>query len=114
MGSMVTACTLAEVHLLESSSAVTKILALGTVAVEAFSTAVTGSSVGHAFRIRERLEQAVNEHGYDDRVFEPTTRLWCTRQAARVACEQTGCLEQYEELCDEQAESAMFTNIPHI
>lgn len=64
--------------------------------------------------LRDRLELTLEEYGFDDRVMGRTTKQYCTRQAARVACQNTGFIEEYDVLCDERSDDAEFTWLPHV
>lgn len=65
-------------------------------------------------RLIHRLEDTIERQGYNDRIFALTTPAWCDRQTARVVCQNAGVLPQYEELCEQNSDTARFTYIPHI
>ena len=69
--------------------------------------AVTGlASIGYVvkqFRLRSRLEHAVNKYGYEDRIFKPALGKFCDYQTAYVAAKRTNCLEDFLELVDRES-----------
>ena len=66
------------------------------------------------FELRNRLERILETGGFNERAMATTTSEWCTRQVARVACENYGYLEEYKELENETSEDAKFRWLPHI
>ena len=64
--------------------------------------------------IRNHLEEHLLDHGYNERAMTKTTREYCTRQAARIACENTGYIEQYDDLIERTKDTQEFSWLPHI
>lgn len=60
------------------------------------------------------LERVLDERGYDDRFLNLYTKEWCARQTARVICEETGVLPQFENLCEREKLNSDLTWVPHI
>lgn len=73
----------------------------------------SGRQVVRQFRTRQRVEDVLDGQGFDEVALSNTTDEWCTRQAARVACENAGELHQYEDLCEQRRDSARFRWLPH-
>jgi len=65
-------------------------------------------------KFRDRIESVLEEYGFDERVMNPTTRDYCSRQAARVACENSGYFDDYKELCEQNSDTDNYTWLPHI
>ncbi len=65
-------------------------------------------------KFRNRLESKLEDKGFNERVMSRTTTTYCARQAARIACENTGHLDEYTELCEKNSEKASLTWLPHI
>lgn len=63
--------------------------------------------------LRDRLEVILERDGFSERVMATTTQEYCTQQAARIACENTGYLEVYEGLCGQRSDTNKFTWLPH-
>jgi len=79
---------------------------------------ILGSLVGVAisakqFKLRNRLEKSVAEHGYDDRAFEKTIPEWCDRQTARVVAKNYGNLDDYVALCESNNDRMSLPNLGH-
>lgn len=66
------------------------------------------------FSLRHRLERILERGGFDERAMATTTSDWCTRQVARVACENYGHLDKYKTLQEQNSEDAKFSWLPHI
>lgn len=49
-------------------------------------------------KLRNRLERSIERHGFDERAFKPTTKTWCLRQVAHVACKKFGLERDYEKV----------------
>lgn len=77
-------------------------------------TALNAGFAKSKFDLRDRLESRLEKNGFDDRLLDKTTQAYCTRQAARIACENTGYSEEYAALCKANSENALFTWLPHI
>jgi len=65
-------------------------------------------------KLRDRLETTLGQHGFDARAMNLTTSTYCTRQAARIACENYGFSSEYEAVCARNSDIARFTWLPHI
>ena len=87
---------------------------LASLPMTVMHVAMGSLAVSAQFRLRERLENFVERHGYSEEAFSTTTREWCARQTARIVCQKYGLLERYEELCDRQIDSQDFRRLPHI
>jgi len=101
---------------LESSSVITDGVGWGVTAFVAYSALDFVVSAKAKINLRNRLEAALTLGGFNDRVMKTTTEEYCTRQAARVACENVDMnyLDRYTALCAENAENAYYTWLPHI
>lgn len=64
--------------------------------------------VGHYLECRDRVENALERHGYSDRLVEPMLSVWCARQATRIACENYSpeAAKQYKILVDTHEDAA--------
>lgn len=92
--------------------------------VEAFSWGMAGVSAllavrgihlaKQSFELRDRLENSLEERGFNERIFDRTTKDWCTRQTAIVACEEFDAVQQYDELRAQNQDDAKFVWLPHI
>ena len=86
---------------------------LSAMPVSAFGLAMCGILVARQFRLRHRLERFVRNDGFNEAAFQRTTGEWCNRQTARVVCRNSGHLEEYEALC-EQNPHAHLTRLPDL
>jgi len=64
--------------------------------------------------LRDRLESNLSENGFNERVMKTTVGTYCTRQATKVACENTGHSEEYATLLKEDPKVGDFRWLPHI
>lgn len=99
--------------LIEKPSLLNVGLAAGMTAVTAFVEFRAVKAVSRQFRLRGRLENLVEQQGYEDRIFEPTTYYWCDRQTATVVCKNTDNIAEYRELCARKAATSEYAAIPH-
>lgn len=72
------------------------------------------SKARSSFALRKRIENHIDNHGYSDRALESTVPLYCSRQAARVACGATGHLDEYEKLCESSELLIICSKVPHL
>lgn len=77
-------------------------------------TAIAVATTKNKIDLRDSVEDQLSRNGFNERVMGLTTRAYCTRQAARVACENFGFEEEYQKLCDEKSDGAVLTWLPHI
>ncbi len=71
------------------------------------------AAVYHQFKLKKRLENHIQEHGFTKGGFEKTIPTWCGRQTARVVAEKHGCLDEYVKLCKQNREVMRDRYIPH-
>lgn len=105
-----TAGLLADIKLLINSPEVYEAIPLPLIAA---SIAIGGLKTAKQHRLKARLENSIEENGYDDRVFAVTTAAWCVRQTARVVCSDNGHLPEYEALCESEGD-ARLKWLPHV
>ncbi len=89
-------------------------LDLLVIPLDGASVAIGGIFVVRQYRLRRRLEDSIERNGYDDRLFDPTTKEWCNRQTARVVCGNSGDLAQYEALCEQKRATNELPRMPHV
>ena len=65
------------------------------------------------YQLRRRLENICQKRGYSDRAFQLTTKEWCDRQTARIAAQNAGKLDEYQNLCQQYEAKSNFTKLPH-
>jgi hypothetical protein len=65
-------------------------------------------------KYRDRIESVLDKSGFDERTMNSTTRRYCARQAAMVACEMYGYSEEYAALSKRCAENSQLSWLPHI
>ncbi len=78
---------------------------------------VVGAGIIHGrrnFRLRSRLEHAIDRHGWDERVFKESTKEWCGRQVGSVVCANAGLTTEYSQLVESTKGDQEFSWIPHI
>ena len=94
----------------------TAIMAIGALAtaVEVTGLGLGGALIRRQISLKQRLEDSIERHGYEERIFAQTTDEWCTRQTARVVAEDNGVLDQYKELCEQRTSTAQLAFLPHI
>ena len=61
------------------------------------------------FDLRQRLEKLMDKYGYDKRYFKKTLTEWCDRQTARVVAKNSGHLEDYVKLCEDNKEHMRYS-----
>jgi hypothetical protein len=99
---------------IETNSTTYSVLEWGAAAMTLGGGIVFGFLAKEKINLRDRLEATPDKHGFNKRIFNKTTTAYCTRQAARVACENYDCLSDYESLCRENSQVAEFAWLPHI
>lgn len=86
----------------------------GVTALLAGGMAFNGALAVSKIRLRNRVEGALGRLGFDERAMSLTTTTYCGRQATRVACENYGYAEEYDQLCAERAEESQLTWLPQV
>lgn len=64
--------------------------------------------------LRDRLESQLTRYGFNERAMITTTQAYCARQAAIVACENTGYSNEYAVLCEQNPGMFTFNCLPKI
>lgn len=65
------------------------------------------------FNLRERLEDSIRRHGYDDILMSRTIPAWCDRQTARVVAREHDRLPSYEALCKKDKHRMYYRFLPN-
>ncbi|MBI5065871.1 hypothetical protein HZA97_06550 [Candidatus Woesearchaeota archaeon] len=66
------------------------------------------------FKLKKRLEDHIEDHGFTSEGFETTIPTWCGRQTARVVAEKHNCLDEYVKLCEQYKGTMSYRFLPHI
>ena len=75
-----------------------KARAIGQLSVNALALGTGASMVSHQFKLRHRLERAIDRHGFDPRYMAKTLGTFCDRQTAKVVSEKAGFAGEYQAL----------------
>ena len=73
-----------------------------------------GSHIPVAIERRDATTSVIEERGYDERYVRKQARFWCGRQAVKVACEDTGNLQRFNETISSPEDDWQLTWLPHI
>lgn len=95
----------------EDSSTASEVI---PIAISTANISLGISAARKQFKLRGRVENFIENHGFDERYFTRTTAEWCDRQTTRVACEKYGMLDKYVVVCDNNKQNDYLTYIPHL
>src|SRR6266446_9521858 len=99
-------------ELFQSPKPPISLMELGAAALAAAAVLYQVAKASEQVELRDRVEAALEEHGFIERIMSPTTRQYCSRQAARVACEKFGFRSDYDTLCAQKKKESMLTWLP--
>lgn len=75
--------------------------------------AINGLLAVGKLRLRNRVEDAIDRQGYDERIVRTTSASYCGRQATKMACERTGHLDEFFDTVNDPGYSKQFSWLPH-
>jgi hypothetical protein len=86
----------------------------GVVVVNLGAVALNAVLAKSKIDLRNRLESNLSANGFNERVINMTTDTYCSRQATKVACENTGYSAEYASLLKQNPKKDDLRWLPHI